>query len=201
MPTGYTAPVQDGKITEFRDFALQCARAFGALVEMRDEPMDAPIPEELKPSRYHDEAVVEAKAELAALERMSASACEALAEKHYQRYVREAEAFVKRQAQVRQRYEAMLAKVEAWTAPTRDHEGLKKFMADQLTESIRFDCGYTPEKPRRLSGAQWRTQERARLKRDISYHTAEGKKEVQRAKERTAWVKALRESLEQPARS
>lgn len=37
MPTGYTASVQEGKVTEFRDFAMECARAFGALVMMRDE--------------------------------------------------------------------------------------------------------------------------------------------------------------------
>jgi hypothetical protein len=47
MPTGYTAPIADGMT--FEQFALGCARAFGALVTMRDEPSDAPIPERLEP--------------------------------------------------------------------------------------------------------------------------------------------------------
>src|SRR5687768_6886698 len=58
MPTGYTHPVVDGKITEFNDFALSCARAFGALITMRDDAMDAPIPEEFKPeTNYHDDRI------------------------------------------------------------------------------------------------------------------------------------------------
>jgi hypothetical protein len=32
MPTGYTSAIADG--IEFKDFALRCARAFGALVEL-----------------------------------------------------------------------------------------------------------------------------------------------------------------------
>ena len=43
MPTGYTADIQDGKITTLREYALSCARAFGALIMMRDDPHDAPI--------------------------------------------------------------------------------------------------------------------------------------------------------------
>jgi hypothetical protein len=39
MPTGYTAPVQSGEIVELEDFILLCARAFGACVMQRDEPM------------------------------------------------------------------------------------------------------------------------------------------------------------------
>jgi hypothetical protein len=50
MPTGYTAAVADGTITEFPDFAMQCARAFGTLVLMRDEPQDAAIPEKFEPA-------------------------------------------------------------------------------------------------------------------------------------------------------
>src|SRR5262245_849411 len=43
MPNAYTAPVLDGTVTDFADFALRCARAFGATgVDMRDEPADVP---------------------------------------------------------------------------------------------------------------------------------------------------------------
>lgn len=62
MPTGYTAAVCDGKITEFPAFALQCARAFGALITMRDDAMNAPIPEEIKPdTSYYDKNISEAE--------------------------------------------------------------------------------------------------------------------------------------------
>lgn len=55
MPTGYTAAVEDGTITEFDDFAWQCARAFGALIMMRDDPMSAPIPQKFEPTAEHVE--------------------------------------------------------------------------------------------------------------------------------------------------
>src|SRR6185437_5714856 len=58
MPTGYTYPVTDGKITQFNDFAMSCARAFGALISMRDDPRDAPILDEIKPdTKYYDDRI------------------------------------------------------------------------------------------------------------------------------------------------
>jgi len=60
MPTGYTYPVVEGKITEFSDFALSCARAFGALITMRDDPHDTPIPETFEPSDYNAKKLAEA---------------------------------------------------------------------------------------------------------------------------------------------
>jgi len=37
MPTGYTADLNDGKQVTFQEFTMKCARAFGALIEMRDD--------------------------------------------------------------------------------------------------------------------------------------------------------------------
>lgn len=53
MPTGYTASVADGTTTTLRAFALQCARAFGATVTMRDDPMSAEIPERFEPGGFY----------------------------------------------------------------------------------------------------------------------------------------------------
>ena len=64
MPTGYTAGVQDGTVTDFSEFALQCARNFGALVTMRDDPWSTPIPERFEASEYARTAVVEAQQKL-----------------------------------------------------------------------------------------------------------------------------------------
>ena len=58
MPTGFTCDIKDG-IT-FERFALNCARAFGALINMRDDSLDAEIPDEIKPSDHHVKALAEA---------------------------------------------------------------------------------------------------------------------------------------------
>ena len=67
MPTGYTAAVKDG-IT-FEQFAWSCARAFGALIDMRDSPTGAPIPQRFEPSQYNAVEAEKASAEIERLKR------------------------------------------------------------------------------------------------------------------------------------
>ena len=65
MPTGYTATLME-KGQDFPDFVLLCARAMGATIMLRDEPLDAPIPE-FQPSDYSAKQLEESKEELARL--------------------------------------------------------------------------------------------------------------------------------------
>jgi hypothetical protein len=46
MPTGYTAAIGEG--IEFDKFVMQCARAMGACVMMRDEPIGPKLREDMK---------------------------------------------------------------------------------------------------------------------------------------------------------
>ena len=70
MPTGYTAKLME-KGKSFDEFVLFCARAFGACIDMRDEDMNAPIPEQFQPSAYYQKSVDENSAELTRLESMT----------------------------------------------------------------------------------------------------------------------------------
>ncbi len=197
MPTGYTHNVQDGSLTEFRGFALQCARAFGACIELRDSPAETPIPDEFKPSDYHEKALVEAKATLARVLAMSdrdvARAADADYEADHESWVKRRE----RRRVERERYEAMLAHASAWTPPTAEHEGLKTFMVEQLTQSIEFDCssGSWDKMPTRKTEAAWRSDAIAQAERGVKMHAEEHAKEVARARGRTEWVRALRASV------
>ena len=92
------------------------------------------------------------------------------------------------------RYGSMLLQVEAWTPPTEDHEGLKKFMADQLTESIKFD-GYEPERPEKVDGATLQVQEIAHAQWSIDYHREQLAKEQESNQSRVGWVQDLQTSL------
>lgn len=195
MSTGYTHAVQDGTITDFPTFAMQCARAFGALVAMRDDPSDAKIPQQFEPSDYNAKRLAEAHADLARLQAMTVDQQTAACKTHND----EAEAYwlhrdADRKAH-RARYEAMLAKVRAWTPPTGEHIEMKSFMEKQLLDSISFDCGPSSPKPERKKRADWYAEALATAKRDIEYHAAENEKEIARARSRTAWVASLRASL------
>lgn len=197
MPTGYTAGVQDGTITTFPEFAMQCARAFGALVTMRDDPLDAEIPESFEPqARYYDERIAQAHADLERLYAMTDGDKVHAAAAAWNKHVAGIEEWNARCQQERARYEHMLAQARAWQPPTSNHVELKEFMIQQLEQSIDFDCRERSlgERPR---PAMWWLDQVKKAKRDIAYYTEEREKEIQRARERTAWVRHLRSSLEQ----
>ena len=195
MPTGYTANIGDKDIT-FKQFVWSCARNFGALVMMRDDPIDAEIPEEFKPSNYHKESLEKAYRELKDLDQISEKeatlkAIEECNEKNKQEKEHE-----KKKLVLKNKYLAMLEKVKAWNPPSPDHENLKKFMISQIEQSIDFDCKiYPSEINSPLSGKKWLEGKRKELLWEIEYHTKEDHEECERVAGRNLWLKQLRESL------
>jgi len=194
MPTGYTAAIKDG-IT-FRQFALNCARAFGALVTMRDEPNDAPIPESFQPSDYHIKRIAEIEKELNDLRTLTDSEAEARARLEYDEELKRYEKALEEAFELKEKYLDMLKQVKAWQEPTPEHKEYKNFMIKQIEESIDFDCDteyYTT--PKLKSGGVWLSERLAGLVKDLEYHKEKNLKEVERATGRTEWVNALRSSL------
>ena len=153
MPTGYTADLKEGKQVTFQEFAMKCARAFGALVEMRDQPFDATIPDEFRPSSYHLDAIETAKKRLAEVEKWSSARAERQAKKAFDDEVRSSKKYGEKNEKTKRAYNAMLKQVRKWVPPSKDHEGLKSFMIEQLTKSIEFDCLHTPTMPQSDSRA------------------------------------------------
>lgn len=196
MPTGYTADVATGKVDNFNDFAWLCARAFGACIELRD---DAPAPERpgpFKASRFHAERLLEARAHHSALLSMGRDAMEKARDAAQAQVAADRALIQREQAEQLSRYEAMLRSAEAWTPPTPDHAGLKKFMAEQLKESIKFDCRSMDEYYTDLPPApEWHRAEIEKAVRDIAYHAKHQAEDDARNDQRNAWVEALAKSL------
>jgi len=194
MPTGYTHQVCEGKITEFPEFAMSCARAFGALITMRDAPMDADIPEEIAPeTSYYEQRLTDEKKRLGEIQAMTKAEAEAAAATAHQEALTSRAKYLADKEQEATRLNAMLAKVRAWLPPTEEHVEMKKFMIDQLTISMPGD--YAPAIPVLLDGPTWRQQQIDQLAESIVRNQKERDKEIERAAGRTAWVKALRSSL------
>ena len=105
-----------------------------------------------------------------------------------------------RNSHQREAYEAMLEKVRAWEPPTPDHENFKRVMEEQITESIRFDCGTDRDSdpPKPITGPEWHEQRLEIASKDVEYHTKELAKAIACAKERREWVEALIESVPIP---
>jgi hypothetical protein len=200
MPTGYTAPIYEGKDITFPEFAMQCARAFGALITMRDDPADAPIPDEFTPAPYYQQNLDRARTRLAELEGWTDEQWAAKAQRDYEESIRSAAAANARNIAMRERYEAMLAQVEAWEPPTPDHEELKQFMASQIRDSIEHDC-YAVDAPEQMSAEDYKARQVADARRDVSYYERAAAEEAERARGRTEWLRALRASLPEPSRA
>jgi hypothetical protein len=165
---------------------------------MRDESLDAPIPERFEPSDYHPKKIAELEVESKNLEALAPQECRAKAEEQYQEAAARNQKYIAEARDLEAKYRAMLAKVEAWEPPTQDHRGLKEFMAQQIRDSIPFDCGtdyWEKNAPVRLSWADWRNEQRKRINKDLAYHRAEYAKEVERTEERNNWIAELRRSL------
>lgn len=195
MPTGYTAAIADG-IT-FEQFAMNCAREFGALFLMREEPNNAVIPERFEPSDYHVEKIAEAKSTLESLKSISPDDAERRALDEYEREVLQNKEAIKKKERLKEKYEAMLKEAEAWIPPSEDHTGMKNFMISQIKESIDFDCDssyYRREVPR-LSGEEWINKNLKQALHDLDYHNKQNEEEIERTESRNVWLNKLRESL------
>lgn len=197
MPTGYTAIIGEG--ADFKRFVWSCARGMGALIDMRDMPSDAPIPDRFEVSSYHPERIVELEAKLVELDATDMVEFKRKIDEKYTIEVANAAERRGRDAELLAKYEAMLAKVEAWTPPTEDHNEFKEFMIQQIQSSIDFDCNsrydYSPKPPDCSPIAVLFVERRQSILKEIEYHKTKHQEELQRNEERNQWVKALRDSL------
>lgn len=203
MPTGYTADVADGKVTDFATFALHCARAFRATIMQRDDPMSDP-PKHRKLSTYYAEAVPKAEAELTRLRALSLAEAQVEMETERADAIRSRTKYRTEKALKRARYEAMLAEVEAWEVPTPDHAELKAFMAKQITESIEFDCGdfEWPDIPEDRTPEEWLRAKIVNAETELRQRHKDLADDEERCATANAWIDALYASLEtkEPAR-
>lgn len=194
MPTGYTAGIEDGSITTLEQYALTCARAFGATISLRDEPMSTPIPDEIEDtdSQYHICEIKEAEQKLQKLHGLAANEIEKLTNE----FIEEQKVFVatnnEEQAKIKLSYEKMLTEIGVWKVPATLN-GLREFMIEQIElckDSLYF---YFDEEP--ITASEWHSKQIKKFTNSIEYHTKELEKSKERNDERNAWIKALKTSL------
>lgn len=194
MPTGYTSAIKDG-IT-FQEYALGCARAFGALISMREEPSDAPIPDAFEISPYYQQSYDEARKEF---EEFSALEYEVVAEKYEEYFAKAVASYEKTKLEKQDlevKYLRMLADVKEYAVPSYEHREFKKFMEDQIVQSIAWDCDmkYYPV-PQRVDVLDWWQDKLLMLKRNVEHASQNLQEEIERVEKRNLWIKQLKESL------
>lgn len=196
MPTGYTAELME-KGQTFQQFIMGCARAFGALITMRDDSSDTPIPEKFEPTDYHVKKIEEATTKLDRLKAMSDKEKVAFGQKEKSAAIKQNEQWLKKEMAENKRLGEMEAQVRAWRPPTPDHKSLKDFMLQQIgTSKNSLEYIETHLKDARdKTPMAYYIAAVSDAARDIKYHTEENEKEVERVNGRNEWLKQLRNSI------
>lgn len=192
MPTGYTYPLEERDV-HLREFALRCSRAMGAMIHMRDEDTDAP-PRPVEPRPYLRDRLRLYRSDLAEAKTMTLAQAKVLRDVEEQQRLKEKKTYAERHAVLRRRYETLRAEVEAWQPPTKDHEGLKKLMLDQI-ETCRFDYegSYEPYMP--PPAKEWLAQRIKMLEEDVARAEAEIEEEKEHLRRNNEWIDKLYASL------
>ncbi len=198
MPTGYTSQIKDG--ISFQQFAMSCARAFGACVMMRDDSVDKPIPEKFEASTYNSRELDKAQKELERINRLSIEEGKREAITEFTNKIQQRNRDIEKNRKLINQYKDMLQHVEQWQSPTSDHIEFKKFMISQIEGSIKFDGNknYHAKNPiKKLTGEEWLAGKRKDALWSIAYHAKEYNDEIERTNQRNKWIKDLRDSLEE----
>lgn len=200
MPTGYTSDIYHGKDVSFKDFVLTCARSRGALIHMRDEPLDSQIRKRDTSDSYH---LKEIKKLNAAIEDFTNNPpTREMLEKEYHKKVNslleEDRIHNEQIKKLKDRYEKMLIDVKNWNPPTSEFHGLKQFMIEQLTTSIDGDCYEWNSLEHFPSMSDWVNDRLSNndLIEELEYHLSEYNKECKSAENANAWIDTLIASLE-----
>ena len=193
MTTGYVYPVAKGVIATFPAFAMSCARAFGALVHMREEGANATITPRV-PSDYYPKAIESLAERLATIKGMTTDEIDVQQRSNQESASARATRYRTEWEQETARIDTMLAEVEAWTPPTVQHQNLKTFMAEQLRIS-RSDKPYAPHMPTMQEAEAWRAEQIETLEDQIDGHTKYMEADVKSCRDANDWIAALAASV------
>lgn len=196
MPTGLTATLIGEKERSFKDFALLCARHFGPLFFMRDDPLNKDIPDEVPTADadYYENKLLESLKRLENFKLLTEDDYMVKAKEQFDEDIKMYEESIEKNELIRYRYSSMLKQVMDWVPPSDDHAQIKEFMIEQIKSSTDADI-HVPSTPKILTGAQWSKKELRAITEDIKYYENKYIEEQQRQLKANEWIRQLKNSL------
>lgn len=203
MPTGYTEGIINGEITTFPEFAKKCMRAFGATMHMRDDSLN----EEYTPQTVDDFYYENLEKSKAKLKEVIDATDEEILKIHEDEVTPTMEYHkveMIKETKNKEIMEKLYKDVEQWNPPTPEHEGIKKFMKEQLSETIKYEAEpkYHKDELNRLieeilSADEKLLRERfiKKHEKDIKYYTERVEMMEKKVEDANNWVTDLLESL------
>lgn len=200
MPTGYTSIIEESDGCTFEEYVWRCARAFGALIEMRDEALNAPVPEVFEVDSYYKRSLEQDQARLTELQAMTEEQAEIAAASEYRASLDEWEKSEKRRLAALKRYDDIVTKVKAWEPPSVGHEGLKAFMLQQIEISTEGMRERSWKEPQPRTGKAWLREQRVAAAQSVKRSAESLAQATERVNNRNRWVEDLRASVPPPQR-
>lgn len=136
MPTGYTAYIEDGDITTGKEFLRLCTRAFGVAIDQKEDPLSVPTQTKFEPDQYYIDAYNRACDTLRDAKSISFDEAKLRLKSRHHKKVEDCEKCAEKYSDLRNKYLKVRQEVEAWTPPTSEHNGLKKFALEQIDMCI-----------------------------------------------------------------
>jgi hypothetical protein len=191
MPTVYTTDIYNGKEVAFKDFALNCARAFGACIMQRDDPADEK-PKIQPEESYHTKALKK----LGKFKKPSKKQFETF----INRSIADNKRTINKNKVLEKAYAQMIEQAAKWTPPTTEHEALKDFMLKQLVQSKQWDCGVDSYESELVSLSVMTYEDYVERQKQMyinncKYHEEHLIKDITLIKQRNKWIEDLQNSL------
>lgn len=131
--TGYTSFIVDKHVNAV-DYLKICLRAFGVLIDLRDEPMSADIPKELQKDDYHEKSLAYAEEQLAKRLAMTDSEWRKTIENDLDLTIAEHKEAVDKENSQMASLNAVKKVIEGWKCDEA-YEGVKNFALEQIAQS------------------------------------------------------------------
>lgn len=198
MPTDLTHKVIKGQITTLEEFAKTCARGFGPLIHMRDDPLDAPY-RPRKPNEYNADNAKRLQKEKEELANLSDEEISSMLQDRRKADLQNHKENIERSLKIQDRIKPLLEEARQWTPPSPAHNYFKEFMIEQLESTLKLE-GSTGHYERQLkhleaqpipTPAQYRKDQLAYIEERISWHAKMQEKEEQVCDENNKWAEQI----------
>lgn len=194
MPSGYTCQIEEGQ--SFQNYLLTCARAFGVCAHQRDYAHNV-RPEKIVIDIHHQEALKKANQELARFKKLTTKQIKNKIARQYKKDVPYRKYTIENKNSLKAKYETMLKKVDAWKPPSSVFIKLKKFMKEQIVQTIEWDCDLTyVSEVTKLTVTKYRQVHKKILVRSVKYHKTAWAEEQASVKKQNKWIDKLYNSLD-----
>jgi hypothetical protein len=200
MPTGYTAYIENGEVTNAKDFLTLCLRAFGVCSSMRDESFIKQIPEEFKPNDYYFNAIKKAKKDIDDIMEITDEDLAIKILKERSSSIESYEKSIYDNDKKKKAYKEILHKIKCWEVPKK-YLSIKEFAIEQIEMSQeQLDTDFYEkelEKIRQeeISVQEYRAKKLNQLSDMLAYNSKCLQAEIKNIEEKNEFLRGFRESI------